>query len=105
MKKGAQDFIASQITDRRPYKGVCDFEVLIYPKDRRADVDGLSSFFIKCCLDALVSVGVLENDSQKFVRSVYAVVMEPSDNPRYEVYLSPFRPEENTCAQDSSGVR
>jgi crossover junction endodeoxyribonuclease RusA len=56
------------------------------PNARRRDPDSLGPF-TKAALDALVHVGVLVDDSSKFVQSVTQQIRVDRDNPRITITL------------------
>lgn len=63
-----------------------------YEKNARRDVDNIM-FGQKFILDALVKEGILENDSQKYVRGISHVVQVDKDFPRIEVLIYEERDE------------
>ena len=57
-----------------------------YLKDKKKDPDNVS-FSIKFILDGLVMAGVLENDSQKYIKSIGHNFFIDKKNPRVEVEI------------------
>lgn len=57
-----------------------------YEPNLRRDVDNIQ-FGAKFILDAMVEYGLIENDSQKFVRSLSHSVRVDKENPRVEVEI------------------
>lgn len=57
-----------------------------YEKNAKRDVDNII-FAQKFILDALVESGILENDSQKYVKGIYHDVSVDKNNPRIEVEI------------------
>lgn len=64
----------------------CSVKITWYEPNKRRDVDNIQ-FAIKFILDALVNVGFLEDDSQKYVTSVSHEVKVDKENPRIEVVV------------------
>ena len=58
-----------------------------YEKDRRRDLDIVSSFGRKVIQDALVDAGVLKNDGWKEIRGFSDRFAVDADNPRIEVEI------------------
>lgn len=58
-----------------------------YEKDRRRDLDNVSSFGRKVIQDALVKAGVLRNDGWKEIRGFSDRFAVDADNPRIEVEI------------------
>lgn len=57
-----------------------------YEKNARRDVDNIM-FGQKFILDALVKEGILENDSQKYVKAITHEIAVDKSNPRIEVEI------------------
>lgn len=58
-----------------------------YEKDRRRDLDNISSFGRKVIQDALVKAGVLRNDGWKEIRGFSDRFAVDAENPRIEVEI------------------
>lgn len=58
-----------------------------YEKDRRRDLDNISSFDRKVIQDALVKAGVLRNDGWKEIRGFSDRFAVDAENPRIEVEI------------------
>lgn len=58
-----------------------------YEKDSRRDADNVF-FAVKFILDSLVSYGIIENDSQKYIKTIDNVISIDRDYPRIEVYIN-----------------
>lgn len=58
-----------------------------YEKDSRRDADNVF-FAVKFILDSLVSYGIIENDSQKYIKTIDNVISIDRDFPRIEVYIN-----------------
>lgn len=58
-----------------------------YEKDRRRDLDNVSSFGRKVIQDALVKAGVLRNDGWKEIRGFSDRFAVDAENPRIEVEI------------------
>lgn len=57
-----------------------------YEHTRRRDIDNIC-FSVKFIQDALVSTGVLENDSQQYISELNHTVLLDRENPRIEVEI------------------
>lgn len=65
-----------------------NLEIKWIERDARRDIDNISGGGTKVLLDGLVSAGVLEDDSRRWVRSIVNHFPEPDKaNPRVEVLL------------------
>lgn len=58
-----------------------------YEKDCRRDADNVF-FAVKFILDSLVSYGIIENDSRKYIKTIDNVISTDKDLPRIEVYIN-----------------
>lgn len=90
MKKDAQTQVCIAIRNS-DLKIVKDYPVSLefvwYEPNRKRDIDNVI-FGEKFILDGLVEMGILENDSQKYVTQVKHEVKCDKDNPRIEVVLN-----------------
>ena len=68
--------------DKYPINIACNW----YLKDKKKDPDNVS-FSIKFIMDGLVTAGVLENDSQKYIKSIGHNFEIDKDNPRVVVEI------------------
>ena len=68
--------------DKYPVNITCNW----YLKDRRKDIDNCA-FAVKFILDGLVMAGVLENDSQKYIKSLSHNFAIDKANPRVVVEI------------------
>ena len=64
----------------------CKLQINFYEGDLKRDVDNIG-FGTKFILDSLVEMGVLENDSRKYVTGVHYDVFLDRNNPRVEVEI------------------
>lgn len=88
-KQSIQEIIQWDIKAQRVGKPT-SYPVEVYinwyePNDKR-DVDNIQSGQ-KFILDALVNVGILENDSRKYVSQIHHMVYTDRDKPRIEVEI------------------
>lgn len=58
-----------------------------YEKDSRRDADNVF-FAVKFILDSLVSYGIIEDDSRKYIKTIDNVIATDKDLPRIEVYIN-----------------
>lgn len=65
-----------------PVQIICEW----YEKNQRRDIDNIS-FAIKFILDSMVCMGIIEDDSQKYVNGIFHNFQVDKDNPRIEVYI------------------
>lgn len=70
-----------------PVAGPVTIHIDWYEKNRRRDPDNIR-FGVKFILDALVRNGVLENDSQRFIKGLSDDFYVDPKNPRVEVTIS-----------------
>ena len=61
-----------------------------YTKDIRVDPDNIS-FAKKYILDALVTKGILKNDTRKFIKGFQDMFEVDAKNPRVEILLSEYK--------------
>ena len=59
-----------------------------YERNRRRDLDNISSFGRKVIQDALVTAGVLADDGWKHIKSFADSFYVDAENPRIEVYIT-----------------
>ena len=64
----------------------CSLNITWYEPDNRRDVDNVT-FGVKFILDELVNLGVIENDSRKYVSEIHNTVLVDKHNPRIEVEI------------------
>ena len=57
-----------------------------YEANRRRDIDNIT-YAVKFINDGLVQMGVIADDSQRFIRSIENVVEVDKENPRIEVEI------------------
>ena len=93
IKKEATDTVhweakAASLTPVLPEEYPVIVHVNWFSKDERKDVDNVR-FAMKFVLDGLVSAGVIENDSRKFVEDVSDSFQVDRKNPRCEVTIYP----------------
>lgn len=88
MKKVCEEDVAyfARMAQLKPISGQVDVHIAWYEPNRRRDPDNVR-FGIKFILDALVSLGVLEGDSQKHIRLLADRVLVDRANPRIVVTL------------------
>ena len=58
-----------------------------YEPNNRRDIDNIT-FGTKFILDSMVCMGIIEDDSRKYVDSIEHVVCTDKDNPRIEVEIN-----------------
>lgn len=58
-----------------------------YEPNNRRDIDNIT-FGTKFILDSMVCMGIIEDDSRKYVDSIEHVVYTDKDNPRIEVEIN-----------------
>ena len=61
-----------------PFKSPVWIRCVWYEGDRRRDLDNVSAA-IKFVLDGLVEMGILKDDSQKYVRGIYHEILTTKD--------------------------
>lgn len=61
-------------------------DITWYEKDRRRDIDNIV-YGVKFIADSLVKAKILEDDGQRYVRSIINHVKVDSQNPRIEVEI------------------
>lgn len=66
-----------------------------YEKNRKRDLDNISSWAHKCIMDALKEFGIIENDGWKHVVAYSDYFFVDKENPRIEVYLETVNKAEN----------
>jgi len=89
MKKGCTDTVAWLAAIEQPietYPVCVSFHWFV--KNRRRDIDNITGFGQKVCIDGLVKGGVLENDSMRFVRELRHMVSIDRDDPRVEIEIT-----------------
>lgn len=64
-----------------------DMKYTFYEPNKKRDKDNVAGFAMKVVQDALVNVGVLENDGWKNIRNIYLEFKIDKKNPRIEVIL------------------
>lgn len=69
-------------------KAPVDIKFAWYEKDNRRDPDNISGFGHKVILDALVSCGIIKDDSRKYIASLADEFYTDRKNPRIEVTIS-----------------
>ena len=66
----------------------------LWERDKKRDWDNVLSIAMKYCNDALVRTGVLQNDTQKWVRAYgEPVLMVDRENPRIEITIEELEEE------------
>lgn len=60
--------------------------IVWYEKDARRDIDNIT-FATKFILDTMVHFQIIQDDSQKYVKSIQHDVLVDKENPRIEVYM------------------
>lgn len=70
-----------------PVKAPVHVEIAWYEPNRRRDVDNITSA-VKFVLDALVREGVLQDDSQRWVRAIAHFICIDHEHPRVVVTLT-----------------
>ena len=58
-----------------------------YEPNNRRDIDNIT-FGTKFILDSMVCMGIIENDSRKYVDSIEHIVFTDKNNPRIEVEIN-----------------
>lgn len=76
-----------QAYEPRPTRFPVEVHLRCYEKDRRRDVDGVTSMALKIVLDALQKTGHLPNDSQKYVSQAYGLVFKDKEYPHIQVEI------------------
>ncbi len=66
-----------------------ELNITWYEPNSRRDIDNVT-FAVKFILDALVVMGILENDSQKYVKRINNIVLVDKKNSRIEVEIKPI---------------
>lgn len=64
----------------------CKVKITWYEPDRRRDVDNVT-FGVKFILDELVNMGVIIDDSRKYVSEIHHEVLTDKHDPRIEVEI------------------
>lgn len=89
MKKANQKAVRNAILTAKlskVYKYPIALKITWYEPNKRRDIDNIV-FAIKFIQDALVQMGIIENDSQKFLNRILHEVQVDKDNPRIEVEI------------------
>lgn len=63
-----------------------ELKITWYEPNKRRDVDNIV-FAVKFIQDALVASGIIENDSQKYIKKLSHTVEVDKENPRIEVEI------------------
>lgn len=79
--------ILKQVKDRKLFERPVTISYSFYEENKRRDADNVFAFFSKVFQDALVSAGVLKDDSRKYVTGFEAVFYEDKLYPRIEVEI------------------
>ena len=89
LKKAFKIAVADDIRQLTPLTKPCSITYVIYYRDRRGvDIDNIGSVISKFTNDALVELGVLEDDNCNFVKEIHYVFGGvDKDNPRCEVRI------------------
>lgn len=91
LKRDTQDLIGFYIRKAlmdgslRPVKGPVEISIHFNERTKRRDVDNIQSAQ-KFILDAMVEQGVLPDDSQRFVRQIYHLII-PDKTDKVEVII------------------
>ncbi len=83
-RKNTDDIV--WLIKRLPRYDTVDITIAWYEPNMRRDIDNISAGQ-KFMLDALVKAGVIEDDSQKYVKSIKHQFYVDKDNPRIELTL------------------
>ncbi len=89
MKKKCEQsiFLAlSQAEMEKVYKYPIGLKITWYEQNSRRDIDNIT-FATKFILDSMVKNGILEDDSQKFVKGIEHTVLIDKVEPRIEVEI------------------
>ena len=88
-KKKAQLLVCHAIGNRKRLS--CNKPVVVhltyYEPNNRRDVDNITGGGNKVILDALVEMGVIVDDSRKWVKQVHPLVYTDAKNPRIEIEI------------------
>lgn len=88
-KKQAQLRVCQAIGNRKRLS--CSVPVVVsvtyYEPNNRRDVDNITGGGNKVILDALVEMGVIIDDSRKWVKQVHPLVYTDRSNPRIEIEI------------------
>lgn len=72
---------------QKVYKYPISLEIAWYEPDMRRDADNIQ-FAVKFIQDALVDIGILQNDSRKYINKISHEVLVDRKNPRIEVKIN-----------------
>lgn len=93
LKKANQEIVRNALQDalrhgflHRMDKYPVQLRIVWYEPNSRRDIDNIT-FAKKFILDAMVEMGVIKNDSQKYVSSMSDTVRIDKNFPRIEVYI------------------
>ena len=93
MKREAEEIISLYIPRWQTYEEPVVVKFYFYEPNAKRDIDNVSSFFAKVCLDSLVRKKVLRNDSQAYVKGLEYRFFVDKDNPRIVVDIHPWEVE------------
>ena len=79
-------FVAMNAGTLRPCTAPVDIYIRFHEKTTKRDVDNIQ-FSTKFILDAMQTMGILENDSRRCVRQIYHKIIEDSED-KFDVILS-----------------
>lgn len=84
--------IAKDIKHLTPLKGSCRVcYTIFYPTNRKFDIDNIGSVVTKFNMDALVELGILDDDNCTVVKEItYKYGGVDRNEPRCEVSIEPF---------------
>lgn len=93
LKKANQQIVKNALQDglrhgflHRVEKYPIQLRIVWYEANSRRDIDNVT-FAKKFILDAMVEMGIIENDSQKYVSGMRDTVLVDKHFPRIEVYI------------------
>lgn len=85
------DFIQKQLKEGEEMELPVSITYHFYEPNKKRDIDNVSSFFIKCCNDAIVESKILPNDTQQYVKQLTQTFDIDKDNPRIEVVIQTLK--------------
>lgn len=65
----------------------CRLKITWYEPNNKRDIDNIT-FATKFILDSMVCMGIIEDDSRKYVDSIEHIVFTDKENPRIEVEIN-----------------